>query len=149
MNWERALLIVTAIAASIAAGASTLQGYVSWNGRNDVIRSIALSQLETRCGDFVRDAYGFETDPRITNYNSLLADLEFLIMTFISVNPDTSMVLDKQVIVLRDSARQLPKPSQPSDLIPAIENTIHTVEVECVNSVLENTGRPRIENHAR
>jgi hypothetical protein len=44
--------VISVVAVAIAAAASALQGYVSWSGRNDFVRSAAIAQIVKACGDF-------------------------------------------------------------------------------------------------
>jgi hypothetical protein len=68
MSVDRILTILSVIVASFATIASTVQAYVSWQGRNDILRSIVLTELNSKCADLNRDTHVFRLDPSSSQY---------------------------------------------------------------------------------
>jgi len=54
---EAKWIVVAAIAASIAAGASTIQSYVSWTGRNDLLKSTLANTSLSACGEIESEGF--------------------------------------------------------------------------------------------
>jgi hypothetical protein len=141
MTFDRMVSVISVVAVAIAAAASALQGYVSWSGRNDFVRSAAIAQIVKACGDFENAADRYvQMNDRTQSYN-FTSSLHVLVMSMAPISYAGFDVLDQEAL----KVTQATNPSMTDQQYwAAFESAIkimkENVEVQCIKVTKEAIG---------
>jgi hypothetical protein len=132
MVTDRSLTTISVIAASIAAGASVFLGYVSWEGRNDYLKSVAVASIMKACTDFVHNSNRFSDFSNRAQLETFFGDVESLMISVMVIAPSSADAIKADLTRVHDFQRALPANAPEETSKPVMDDLQKTVDVECL-----------------
>lgn len=137
MTFDRALSIAGLFAVFVAASASTFQGYMSWQGRNDYLKSVALAQVVRACADFARSSVGMQSLNVRDQGQPFLASFKEIVIAAMPLSTDTVDELQNDLGALGEFAHSNdPVPAS----APEVQHFISSVDRACTSLIRANVG---------